>query len=77
MGLGTHTIKTWDEMKNVFLEKYKDYCMPHNLKDEAFKIMQKEDENMEDFVERFKYNLHRSTHSDMDKDILKIIFYGH
>lgn len=32
MGLGIHTIRTWDEMKNVFLKKYRDYCIPHNLK---------------------------------------------
>lgn len=41
MGLGTHTIRTWEEIKNVFFEKYKDYCVPHNLKDEVFKMMQK------------------------------------
>ena len=29
---------------------------------------------MEDFVERFKYSLQRSGHSDLDKDILKIFF---
>lgn len=29
---------------------------------------------MEDFVECFKYNLQRSGYSDLDKDILKIIF---
>jgi len=36
--------------------------------------MQKEDENMEDCVERFKYTLQTSNHSNIDKDILKIIF---
>lgn len=29
---------------------------------------------MEDFVEHFKYSLQRSGHSDVDKDILEIIF---
>ena len=57
MGLGVHSIRTWEEMKSAFLEKYKDYCMPHNLKDEVFKMMQKEDENLEDFVEIFSYNV--------------------
>jgi len=50
MGLKTHTIRIWEEMKNVFLDKYNVYCMPHNLKDEVFKMMQKEDENLEDLV---------------------------
>ena len=53
MRLGTCNIRTWEEMKNVFLEKYKDNCMPHNLKDEVFKMMQKEDEILEDLVEIF------------------------
>ena len=35
--------------------------------------MQKEDNNMEDCVEHFKYTLQRSSHSNLDKDILKII----
>lgn len=35
--------------------------------------MWKEEENMEDCVERFKYTLQRSCHSNLDKDILKII----
>ena len=29
---------------------------------------------MEDFVEHFQYNLQSSSHSDLDKDILKIFF---
>ena len=41
MGLGAHSIRTWEQMKTTFLDKYKDYCMPHNLKYEAFKMMQK------------------------------------
>ena len=26
MGLGTNAIKTWDEMRKIYLEKYHDYC---------------------------------------------------
>ena len=74
MGLGGKYITTWDDMKTIFLEKYRDYSKSRDVKEEIFKIMQKEDENMEDFVECFKYSLHRSGHSDLDKDILKIIF---
>jgi len=57
IGSGTHTIRTWEEMKNAFLDKYKDYCIPHNLKDEVLEMMQKEDENLQDFIERFAYNV--------------------
>ena len=33
--------------------------MPSNLKDEVFKMAQKEDENLEDLVERIVYNIKR------------------
>jgi hypothetical protein len=74
MGLGGKTITTWEEMKTTFLDKYQDYCKSRDVKEEIFKIVQKEDENMEDFLERFNYSLQRSGHNDLDKDILKIIF---
>ena len=57
MGIRTHSIRTQYEMKRVFLEKYKDCFMHRNLKDEVFKIVQREDENLEDMVERFAYNI--------------------
>lgn len=34
--------------------------MPHNLKDEVFKMMRKEDESFEDLVESFSYNIKRA-----------------
>jgi hypothetical protein len=36
-------------------------------------MIQKEDENLEDFVERLQYNLQRSSQPDVSKDILKTI----
>ena len=36
-------------------------------------MIQKEDENLEDFVERLQYNLQRSSHPNVSKDILKTI----
>jgi hypothetical protein len=36
-------------------------------------MMQKEDEDLEDFVERIQYNLQRSNHPNVSKDILKTI----
>ena len=44
-------------MKTIFLEKYKDYRIPHNLEYEVLKMIQKEDENLEYFIEIFAYNL--------------------
>ena len=37
--LGEYSIRTWEELKTTFLDKYKDYCIPHNLKDEVIKMM--------------------------------------
>jgi hypothetical protein len=73
MSLGGHVITTWDQMKQKFLNKYQDYCRTREKKEELFKMMQKEDENLEDFVERIQYNLQRSSHPNVSKDILKTI----
>jgi hypothetical protein len=73
MSLGEHVITSWDQMKHKFLNKYQDYCRTREKKEELFKMVQKEDENLEDFVERLQYNLQRSRHPDVSKDILKTI----
>jgi hypothetical protein len=73
MSLGGHVITTWDQMKQKFLNKYQDYCRTREKREELLKMMQKEDENLEDFVERLQYNLQRSSHPNVSKDILKTI----
>jgi hypothetical protein len=60
MGLGGQSINTWDVMKQAFLKKYQDYCKARDLHEEIFKINQKEDESLEDYMEQFQYNLQRS-----------------
>ena len=57
MGLGGGTTNSWDEMKQAFLMKYQDYCRTKDLKDEIFKMIAKENETLEEYVERFQYNL--------------------
>ena len=69
--LGVHSITTWGQMKEAFLGKYRDYCMPSNLKDEDLKVAQKEDENLEDLVERFVYNVKRAKMDNLDEETLK------
>lgn len=73
MGLGGKSISTWDDMRTTFLKKYQEYCKSQNIKEELFKFTEKEDEILEDCVERFKYTLQRSGHSGLDKEILNII----
>ena len=72
MSLGGETITTWDQMKQVFLAKYQDYCRTKDKREELFKIMQKDDEILEDFVERILYNVQISYHTNIGSDVLKI-----
>ena len=58
MGLATNAIGTWDEMKNLFLEKYKEYCKANDSReDDIFRILQKKDETLEDYVSRSLHTL--------------------
>ena len=58
-------------MKRVFLEKYKDYCMHCNRKDEVFKMVQREDEILENIVEMFAQNIQRAKRHNLDEVTLK------
>ena len=49
MSLGTNSIRSWNDMQKLFLEKYK----AHDLKEEIFRMNQREDESVEDLIERF------------------------
>ena len=73
MSLGGETITTWDQMKQVFLAKYQDYCRTKDKREELFKMMQKDDEILEEFVERILYNVQRCGHTNIGRDVLKII----
>jgi len=53
MILGTNSIRSWNDMQKIFLEKYKD----HDLKEEIFRMNQKEDESLEDIIDRFMCNV--------------------
>jgi len=45
--------------------------MLSNLKEEVFNVTQKEDENLEDLVERFFYNVKREKMDNLDEETLK------
>ena len=57
MGLGFASIRTWNDMNEVFLSKYQDYSRTMDLREEIFRIKREEDESLEDYVETFHYNL--------------------
>lgn len=73
MTLGTNSIRTCDDMKIVFLEKYKNNYKHHDLRNEVFNMNKKEDENLEDLVERFTYNIKRSKMHNLGSDILNTL----
>ena len=73
MSLGGETVATWEQMKQVFLGKYQEYCRSKDKREELLKMMHKDEESLEDFVERLMYNLQRAWHTDMGKYVLKII----
>jgi len=58
-------------MKQAFLAKYQDYCRTKDLKDEIFKMVAKENETLEEYVERFQYNPHRSPYGTLPGEVLK------
>ena len=72
MSLGHDSITNWNQMKQAFLNKYQEYCRAWDRKEGLFKMC-KEDESLEDFMERLEYNVQRLGNLDLDTDILKTI----
>ena len=70
MSLGENCIQTWEDMKNIFLKKYQDYCKSN---EDIFGMIQGEDESLEDYVERFKYNFQKSKFKHLEKEVLKTL----
>ena len=52
-------------MKAAFLKKYKDYYRSRELRDEIFQMTAKPNETLEEYVERFQYNLQRSPYASL------------
>ena len=62
-------------MKNLFLAKYKDYFRGLDLKgDDIFKMSQREDEILEDYVVHFLFNLQFSMQHQLNEASQKHIF---
>jgi len=52
-------------MNGVFLKKYQDYCRSRELKGEIFQMTARPNETLEEYVERFQYNLHRYPYASL------------
>ena len=76
MGLGEHTIRYWDDMKNSFLNKCQEYCKTRYYRNDIFRMQQQEDESLEDYVERFSYNLQKNRNKLNNATIRTIFLKG-
>ena len=74
MGLGEHTIASWEDTKKIFLKKYQAYCKARDLKEDIFRMSQQEDEILEEYLEIFLYNLQKSKHHSLSQDTIHTIF---
>ena len=57
----------------MFPEKYQEYFNTKDKREELFKMIQRDDESLEYFVERILYNVQRAGQNNMGLDVLKII----
>jgi hypothetical protein len=73
MGLRGNSIKTWDKMRQKFLKKYQDYCKVRDLCEETFRMTQREEESLKDYVDKFQYSLRRTKQNTLDPETLRII----
>ena len=69
MDLAANVAGTWDEMQTLFLDKYKEYCKENDSRGDAiFRITQKEDETLEDYVSCFLYTLQKNPQPTLLED---------
>lgn len=74
MGLPEKCITTWEGMRQSFLNKYQGYSKARELKEEIFRMVLREDESLEDQLERFLYNIQCSKQHKLDPKMKNIIF---
>jgi len=51
MGLDPTSISTWNAIKETLLSKYQEYCKVRDLREDMFRMIQKEEDILEDYVE--------------------------
>lgn len=74
MSLGRGVVDTWATMQTKFLEKYKEYCKSGSKGDDIFRIQQKEDENVEDYISRFMFSLKNNSDHTLNEESQKLLF---
>jgi hypothetical protein len=74
MGLGESSIRSWEDMKAIFLKKCQDYCKSKDSRIDIFKIQQLEDESLEDYMEQFSYISQKSKYHDLPDEAVRTLF---
>jgi hypothetical protein len=74
MGLGESNIRSWEDMKYIFLKKYQDCCKSKESRNDILKIQKLEDETLDDYMERFGYISQKSKYHDLPKDVVRDLF---
>jgi hypothetical protein len=74
MGLVESSIRSWEAMKDIFLKNYQYYCNTKESCNDIFKIQQLEDDNIEDYLERFAYISQKSKYHDLPNDAVRDLF---
>jgi len=74
MGLVSGSITTWHDMETIFLDKYQSYSRVNDRQEELFKLRQKEDESLEDYLDRFIFPTKHCGEEAISLKILKTIF---
>jgi len=73
-GIGWKFFQNWEGMRLTFLKKYQDYFQARDLWGKIFEMTQKEEESLEDYVERFQYNLRWFNQHQLDPNTVQIVF---
>lgn len=72
--MNLRNIKTQNNMKEVFLTKYQEYCKTKEVWDEILHMTQKKDQSMEDYLEHFMFNFQRSRQPGLTPHTIKMLF---
>jgi hypothetical protein len=73
MSLEGNNITSWEKMKQTFIDKYRDYCKAKDTRDEIFRMVQGENESLEDYEEIFQLSYKRAHSCTLDEESLKLV----
>ena len=73
VSLEANNINTWEQMKDAFMERYRDYCKSKDTREDIFRMTQEKNETLEYFEERLQLSCKRSHSCTVDDDSLKTI----